>query len=95
MCVLTVCVCFFGFTITFDHSTTRICGNDCVTKGVPVKKGTRVFVPVCDIQRDPELWVDPDQFNPERWVTGPLIYTTLTDNVDLVIGCYRHGYCLC
>ena len=68
VCVLMECVCFLVSPLHLTCSTTRICGNDCVTNGVSVKKGTYIFIPICDVQCDPELWEDPDQFNPERWV---------------------------
>ena len=35
-------------------------------KGV-LDKGTRVFIPVYAIHRDPEYYPDPDRFDPERF----------------------------
>ena len=39
-------------------------------KTYPVKKGGWLAVPVYAMQRDPDLWVDPTAFIPERWVKG-------------------------
>jgi len=53
----------------------REAGSDLVLHGSSgrthaVKKGWWVAVPVYAMQRDPDLWVDPTAFVPERWVPG-------------------------
>jgi len=53
----------------------REAGSDVVLHGsggaaYPVKKGAWLAVPVYAMQRDPDLWVDPTAFIPERWVPG-------------------------
>ena len=41
--------------------------KDCTIKGLHIKKGTSVFIPVYSIHRDPEYYPDPDKFDPERF----------------------------
>ena len=33
--------------------------------GYPVKKGTRMIIPAFAIHRDPEIWPDPEKYDPE------------------------------
>ncbi|XP_031098238.1 xanthotoxin 5-hydroxylase CYP82C4-like [Ipomoea triloba] len=42
--------------------------EDCKINGYHVFKGTRVMINVSKIQRDPNFWVDPDAFKPERFL---------------------------
>lgn len=34
----------------------------------PLKRGTDVFINVYSLHRSPELWAEPDRFDPERWL---------------------------
>ncbi|XP_058793083.1 cytochrome P450 6B1-like [Phymastichus coffea] len=49
---------------------------------VTIPKGTRLVIPVWGIQRDPNIWPDPDVFDPERFneenekVRHPMSYLT-------------------
>ncbi|XP_050252566.1 cytochrome P450 CYP82D47-like isoform X2 [Quercus robur] len=43
--------------------------EDCHVCGYYVPKGTRVFVNVWKLHRDPRIWDDPDKFFPERFLT--------------------------
>ena len=43
--------------------------EDCHVCGYYVAKGTRVFVNVWKLHRDPRIWDDPDKFFPERFLT--------------------------
>ncbi|XP_021829521.1 cytochrome P450 CYP82D47-like [Prunus avium] len=45
------------------------CMEDCTVASYHVKAGTRLLVNLSKIQRDPNVWVDPDQFQPERFLT--------------------------
>ncbi|KAE8037840.1 hypothetical protein FH972_010395 [Carpinus fangiana] len=44
--------------------------EDCNVCGYFVPKGTRVFVNVWKLHRDPRVWDDPDEFLPERFLTS-------------------------
>lgn len=46
--------------------------QDCTISGYPVRKGTQLFFNYWKLQRDPQVWPDPDEFKPERFVSGPL-----------------------
>ncbi|KAB1220507.1 Cytochrome P450 82A3 [Morella rubra] len=43
--------------------------EDCTIAGYHVPAGTRLLVNVSKIQRDPNLWSDPSEFRPERFLT--------------------------
>jgi cytochrome P450 len=44
--------------------------GDCQVCGYDVLKGTRVFVNVWKLHRDPRVWSDPEAFLPERFLTS-------------------------
>ncbi|PWA57320.1 cytochrome P450 [Artemisia annua] len=44
--------------------------EDCVVSGYNVPKGTRLFVNLWRIHRDPNVWSDPNEFQPERFLTS-------------------------
>ncbi|XP_042956784.1 cytochrome P450 CYP82D47-like [Carya illinoinensis] len=44
--------------------------EDCHVCGYYVPKGTRVFVNLWKLHRDPRVWHDPDEFLPERFLTS-------------------------
>ncbi|KAE8709926.1 Cytochrome P450 82C4 [Hibiscus syriacus] len=43
--------------------------EDCTTAGYFIPAGTRLLVNISKLQRDPNLWPDPDEFRPERFLT--------------------------
>ena len=43
--------------------------DDCYVAGYPVSKGTRLFINLWKLHRDPEIWSNPDEFQPERFLT--------------------------
>jgi cytochrome P450 len=45
----------------------RACKADCVIGGIPIKAGMRVDVPIYAYHRRPEIWPEPDKFDPERF----------------------------
>ncbi|KAG9146438.1 hypothetical protein Leryth_011726 [Lithospermum erythrorhizon] len=45
--------------------------EDCTLGGYHISKGTMLFVNVWKLQRDPNLWPDPLEFKPERFLTAP------------------------
>ncbi|CAN4100701.1 unnamed protein product [Withania somnifera] len=42
---------------------------DCQVLGYHIPKGTRLFVNVWKLQKDPKFWPEPDKFLPERFLT--------------------------
>ncbi|KAL8109419.1 hypothetical protein AgCh_025496 [Apium graveolens] len=44
--------------------------EDCVVSGYNVPKHTRLIVNVSKIHRDPQVWPNPDEFRPERFLTS-------------------------
>ncbi|KAF7724272.1 Cytochrome P450 3A4 [Apophysomyces ossiformis] len=50
----------------------RYAAEDCELAGHFVPKGTTVVVHVSALQRDPQLWEDPDKFVPDRFDTKTL-----------------------
>lgn len=45
----------------------RICTEDCVVGNLHMKKGVQVLIEIFTIHRNPELWSEPDKFDPERY----------------------------
>ena len=48
-----------------------------MVKGVPIEKGMTVVVPVWQLHRDPDVWDDPETFNPERFVYCVCLFNCL------------------
>ncbi|KAI7746938.1 hypothetical protein M8C21_020667 [Ambrosia artemisiifolia] len=44
--------------------------EDCVVSGYNIPKGTRLLVNLWKIHRDPNIWLDPYEFKPERFLTS-------------------------
>lgn len=51
------------------HSIIRCCNEECVVKDVHFSKGVSALIAVTTVHSDPELWVEPQLFNPERLAT--------------------------
>ncbi|KDP38430.1 hypothetical protein JCGZ_04355 [Jatropha curcas] len=50
-------------------SVPRESNEDCVVGGYHIPAGTRLFVHISKIQRDPRVWENPLEFQPERFLT--------------------------
>ncbi|KAJ9564719.1 hypothetical protein OSB04_000685 [Centaurea solstitialis] len=50
----------------------RVCSEPCVVNGYNIASKTNVIVNVFAINRDPEYWKDPENFNPERFDNSPI-----------------------
>lgn len=44
--------------------------DECFVAGYKIPKGTRMFVNIHKIQRDPNVWSNPNEFQPERFLIG-------------------------
>ncbi|XP_047329051.1 flavonoid 3'-monooxygenase CYP75B137-like [Impatiens glandulifera] len=49
--------------------------ESCTIGGYTIFKGTRVFINVWAIHRDPSFWENPLEFNPERFIKSKLDYS--------------------
>ena len=54
--------------IVFSHwfRSSRVCTEDCVVDGLSMKKGMYLLFPAQTLHNNPELWSEPDKFDPER-----------------------------
>ncbi|CAH1422164.1 unnamed protein product [Lactuca virosa] len=44
--------------------------EDCIVSGYNIPKGTRLLLNLWKMHRDPNIWSDPDEFQPERFLTS-------------------------
>jgi cytokinin trans-hydroxylase len=82
----------------------RECVRECALAGAPgelpggarelrVARGTAVVIPVAALQRDPELWEDPLEFKPQRWLVegGARFSATACLKHPLAFSAFSHG----
>ncbi|GMH29639.1 hypothetical protein Nepgr_031482 [Nepenthes gracilis] len=58
--------------------------NDCNISGYHVRAGTRLFVNIHKIHRDPHVWSDPGEFRPERFLTTHKHVDVRGQNFELI-----------
>ncbi|PON86266.1 Cytochrome P450, E-class, group I [Trema orientale] len=61
--------------------STRQCRETCKIKGFDIPEKTMVAINLYAIMRDPELWDDPAEFRPERFLS---VYETKGQNLSYV-----------
>ncbi|CAI0409634.1 unnamed protein product [Linum tenue] len=58
----------------------RKCRKTTVIDGYEIPVGTRVFINISALGRDPNHWTEPETFNPERFLNNPINYNGLDFN---------------
>ncbi|XP_015884701.3 cytochrome P450 CYP82D47 [Ziziphus jujuba] len=58
--------------------------EDCTVGGYHVPAGTRLIINIGKIQRDPRVWSDPYQFQPERFLTTCKDFDVRGQNFELI-----------
>ena len=54
----------------------RIAKNDIVLNDIVIRKHARIAIPIYAIHHDPDVWHDPDKFDPERYVDVDCIFVS-------------------
>nr|GMD43173.1 cytochrome P450 CYP82D47-like [Ipomoea batatas] len=58
--------------------------EDCTINGYHIQKGTRVIPNLSKIHRDPKVWVKPNEFRPERFLTTHKDIDVKGNNFDII-----------
>ncbi|XP_057974092.1 cytochrome P450 CYP82D47-like [Malania oleifera] len=58
--------------------------QNCTIGGHPVPAGTRLVVNLWKVHRDPQVWPDPDEFRPERFLTTHQDVDVKGQNFELI-----------
>lgn len=75
----------------------RECNEDYIIPNTNVKidKGTAIMISVTGLQRDPDIYPDPDKFDPERFTKeniakrNPYVYFPFGDGPRNCIGIFK------
>ncbi len=51
-----------------DYSLQQRCVKTTTVKGQTIPEGMCIMAPTIVLHKDPRYWVDPEQFNPERYI---------------------------
>nr|BBD34758.1 putative cytochrome P450 [Eschscholzia californica subsp. californica] len=65
-------------------SAPRMSTKDCTVSGYHVPAGTHLFMNTWKIQRDPNTWVEPTEFRPERFLTTHKDFDLKGQNFELL-----------
>ncbi|KAI3686710.1 hypothetical protein L1987_80400 [Smallanthus sonchifolius] len=58
--------------------------EDCIVGGYTVPKGTRLLLNIWKIHHDPQIWIDPFEFQPERFLTSQKEIDVKGRNFELI-----------
>nr|BBD34757.1 dihydrobenzophenanthridine alkaloid 10-hydroxylase [Eschscholzia californica subsp. californica] len=65
-------------------SAPRMSTKDCTVSGYHIPAGTHLFMNTWKIQRDPNAWVEPTEFRPERFLTTHKDFDLRGQNFELL-----------
>ncbi|KAM3325334.1 cytochrome 71AU50 [Capsicum chacoense] len=59
--------------------------EDCVVDDLHIPKGSRILVNCYDVQRDPNVWPEPDKFLPDRFLKSCIDFCALQISVYILL----------
>ena len=60
-------ITFLVYNLRLHLRLQRDCNETCTIKGVKIPQGMPIMVPCYAVHHDPEIYPDPEKFDPERW----------------------------